>query len=156
MLTPSLPQNDPDPAKRQELLRRQKQVYIYDSVNGITLVKDLPTHENFSISYQVMRGKGFSALIANGVATRIENVFDPFDKLEDYEELFPILPQPTSIKTWQSNTSFAYQRLAGANPMVIRGLAAYRIIFPSAMLSSKKPWDLIKPLPRKPLRVTYF
>jgi arachidonate 15-lipoxygenase len=100
LLTPSLPQNDADSIKRQELLQRQKQVYIYDSVNGITLSKDLPTHENFSISYQVMRGKGFSALIANGVATRIENIFDPFDKLEDYEELFPILPQPTSIKTW--------------------------------------------------------
>ncbi|BBH39190.1 arachidonate 15-lipoxygenase precursor [Microcystis viridis NIES-102] len=130
MLTPSLPKNDPDPVKRQDLLRRQKQVYIYDSVNGITLVKDLPTHENFSISYQVMRGKGFSALIANGVATRVENIFDPFDKLEDYEELFPILPQPTSIKTWQSNTSFAYQRLAGANPMVIRGISSLPNNFP--------------------------
>ncbi len=94
MLTPSLPKNDPDPVKRQDLLRRQKQVYIYDYVNGITLVKDLPTHENFSISYQVMRGKGFSALIANGVATRVENIFDPFDKLEDYEELFETIPNP--------------------------------------------------------------
>lgn len=130
MLTPSLPQNDPDPVKRQDLLRRQKQVYIYDSVNGITLVKDLPTHENFSISYQVMRGKGFSALIANGVATRVENIFDPFDTLEDYEELFPILPKPTSIKTWQSNTGFAYQRLAGANPLVIRGISSLPDNFP--------------------------
>jgi len=130
LLTPSLPKNDPDPVKRQDLLRRQKQVYIYDSVNGITLVKDLPTHENFSISYQVMRGKGFSALIANGVATRVENIFDPFDTLEDYEELFPILPKPTSIKTWQSNTGFAYQRLAGANPLVIRGISSLPDNFP--------------------------
>jgi len=76
LLTPSLPKNDPDPVKRQDLLRRQKQVYIYDYVNGITLVKDLPTHENFSISYQVMRGKGFSALIAipNPQALKLGNL----------------------------------------------------------------------------------
>ena len=41
-MIPSLPQNDADSIKRQELLQRQKQVYIYDSVSGITLVKDLP------------------------------------------------------------------------------------------------------------------
>ncbi len=75
-------------------------------------------------------GKGFSALIANGVATRVENIFDPFDTLEDYEELFPILPKPTSIKTWQSNTGFAYQRLAGANPLVIRGISSLPDNFP--------------------------
>jgi arachidonate 15-lipoxygenase len=130
LLIPSLPQNDLDLTKRQDLLRRQKEVYIYDSVDGITLVKDLPSHENFSIQYQVMRGKGFSALIANGVATRVENIFDPFDELEDYEELFPLLPKPTSIKNWQSNTSFAYQRLAGANPMVIRGITSLPANFP--------------------------
>ncbi len=129
-MIPSLPQNDADSIKRQELLQRQKQVYIYDSVSGITLVKDLPAQENFSISYQLMLRKGLSALIANSVATKIENVFDPFDKLEDYEQLFPLLPKPTSIKTWQSNTSFAYQRLAGLNPMVIRGISSIPDNFP--------------------------
>jgi arachidonate 15-lipoxygenase len=86
------------------------------------LVKDLPAHENFSTRYQLLRGKGVAELLANMLATRVESLFDPFDRLEDYEELFPVLPKPTSAKNWRSDSMFAYQRLAGVNPMVIRGI----------------------------------
>jgi arachidonate 15-lipoxygenase len=53
------------------------------------------------------------------LATRVENILDPFDSLEDYKELFPILPKPSVSKTFRNDAVFARQRIAGANPMVI-------------------------------------
>jgi hypothetical protein len=46
---------------------------------------------------------------------------DPNGGLRAYEQLFPELPPPRSIQSWQSDGYFAYQRLNGPNPMVIPG-----------------------------------
>ncbi|MGV2390926.1 MAG UNVERIFIED_CONTAM: hypothetical protein LVR29_30235 [Microcystis novacekii LVE1205-3] len=63
----------PDPVKRQELLQtRQKQVRtsMIPLDGNITLVKDLPAHENFSISDHLDAAKVSVSLIANSVATK--------------------------------------------------------------------------------------
>jgi arachidonate 15-lipoxygenase len=128
VVIPSLPHKDPDLkddpnlSQRKADLERQKEIYQFGSVDGIVLVKDLPPQENFSIKYQLMKGKGVANLVANMLASRVENIFDPFDKLDDYEQLFPLLTKPITVHKWRSDTFFARQRLAGPNPMIIQGV----------------------------------
>lgn len=121
MIQPSLPQNDThtQQQQRQEQIASQRGDYQYSYTDGILLIKELPQLEMFSFKYLLERDKGLVALILNMLATRVENIFAPFDRLEDYEELFPILPLPLVSKTFSNDAVFARQRIAGANPMVI-------------------------------------
>jgi arachidonate 15-lipoxygenase len=121
MLQPSLPQ-DNTPAQQQQRNRaiaQQREDYQYGDTDGILFIKDLPQSEMFSFKYLLERDAGLVSLIANTLASSIENVFDPFDKLEDYQEMFPLLPKPSVVETFRSDAVFARQRIAGANPMVI-------------------------------------
>lgn len=121
MLQPSLPQDDtPDQQQqRNQAIAQQREDYQYSETAGILLIKDLPQSEMFSFKYLLERDAGLVSLIVNTLASTIENVFDPFDKLEDYQEMFPLLPKPSIWKTFHSDAVFARQRIAGANPMVI-------------------------------------
>lgn len=124
MTSPYLPNEDPNPQQRQEALQRQREAYKYEynAIPGIILVQDLPDQENFSMKYILQRDTQGAKLLANLFASRIENLVEPFNELKDYEELFPLLPKPSVIKTFRYDSSFARQRIAGANPMVIKGI----------------------------------
>ncbi len=121
MLKPSLPQDD-TPAQQQarkQAIAQQQSEYQYAETAGIILIKELPQAEMFSFKYLLERDQGLISLIANTLASDIENVFDPFDKIEDYQEMFPLLPKPAVVKTFRDDYVFSRQRIAGANPMVI-------------------------------------
>jgi arachidonate 15-lipoxygenase len=124
MPQPCLPQNEPAPQQRNDNLIRQRQSYQYDYeyLPPLVLLKDLPAIENFSAPYIAERIVATAKLLPNSLATDVKSWLDPLDDLQDYEDFFTLLPLPEVAKVYQTNNSFAEQRLSGANPLVIRSL----------------------------------
>lgn len=116
-----LPQNDPDSAKRQDWLDRNQKDYEFnlDYLPPLPLLKNLPVFENFSSTYLAEVGFAAAKLITNTLAVKFQSLWDPLDELQDYEDFFPVLPKPQIIQTYQTDNSFAEQRLSGVNPMVL-------------------------------------
>ena len=152
-MKPSLPQDDPNQQQRSDYLNGQQKAYQfdYDALSPLALLKNVPAVETFSNKYLAERILATSELPGNILASDARAFLDPLDNLEDYEDLFTILPLPKVAKIYQTDRSFAEQRLSGANPMVIRLLDA---IDPRAQtltqLSSLQPsFDLQKELQEK-------
>lgn len=121
-MKPYLPQEDPQPRKRQNWLEKNREAYQFnfDYLPPLPIIKEVPLKENFSPIYLAERVPSTLAkLSANTLAIRLNSVWDPFDELQDYEDFFPVLRDPDVIKTYQNDESFAEQRLSGANPMVL-------------------------------------
>ena len=125
-MKPSLPQDDPNQEQRKDSLNRQQQAYQFDyeSLSPLALLKDVPAVENFSSKYLAERILATSELPANMLAADARTFLDPLDELQDYEDFFTWLPLPGVAKIYQTDRSFAEQRLSGANPMVLRLLDA--------------------------------
>jgi arachidonate 15-lipoxygenase len=121
MPQPSLPQDDLDPTKRFEGINLQRQDYQYDPdyLRPLVLMKEVPVQENFSGQYIAERTVATAVLIPNMLAAKTRSFFDHLDDLQDYEDLFNLLPLPEVAKSYQTNDSFAEQRLSGANPLII-------------------------------------
>lgn len=123
---PSLPQ-DPaaDEASKQarnEHLKQQRQSYEYDYeyLKGFALLKSLPSAEQVSPEYAAARLVAISTLLPNSLATKTRALFDPLDELQDYEDFFNTIELPKVASVYQTNDSFAEQRLSGVNPLVLR------------------------------------
>ncbi len=125
-MKPSLPQNDPNKEQRKDHLKRQQKAYLFDyeALSPLALLKDVPAVENFSSKYIGERILATSELAANMLAADARTFLDPLDELQDYEDFFTLLPLPQVAKIYQTDRSFAEQRLSGANPMVLRLLDA--------------------------------
>ncbi|WP_333367384.1 lipoxygenase family protein [Microcoleus sp. N3A4] len=125
-MQPSLPQDDPNQEQRRDSLNRQQKAYQFDfdSLSPLALLKDVPPVENFSSKYIAERILATSELPANMLAADARTFLDPLDELQDYEDFFTLLPLPQVAKIYQTDRSFAEQRLSGANPMVLRLLDA--------------------------------
>ena len=121
MPRPLLPQNDSD-SLRDDRLNRKQQSYEYDHqyLPPLVLLKEVPLVENFSAQYIAERVLETSELLPNSLAAKAKSFLDPLDELQDYEDFFTVLPLPEVAKVYQTNDSFAEQRLSGANPLVIR------------------------------------
>ena len=138
--TPTLPQRDQDPEHRRQQLygRRQQYKYDRDYLGPISLLyiphawppsleedvigplRDLPDAERASPAYVYPRwAPPYSKLPLN----LAEAHPDPNGGLPAYGQLFPVLTPPRSIGSWQGDDYFAYQRLNGPNPMVIRRIS---------------------------------
>ncbi len=125
-MKPSLSQNDPNKEQRQDHLKRQQKAYLFDfdALSPLALLKDVPAVEQFSTKYIGERILATSELAANMLAADARTFLDPLDELQDYEDFFTLLPLPQVAKIYQTDRSFAEQRLSGANPMVLRLLDA--------------------------------
>jgi arachidonate 15-lipoxygenase len=121
MPTPYLPQNDPNPLQRNDGLSRQLKAYQYDYdyLRPLVLLKEVPAVENFSARYIAERVVATAELVPNMLGAKVKSFLDPLDTLQDYEDFFTLLPLPEVAKVYETNNSFAEQRLSGANPMVI-------------------------------------
>jgi arachidonate 15-lipoxygenase len=121
-MRPSLPQNDPNKQQRSDYLNRQQQAYLFDYkyLSPLALLKSVPEAENFSSAYLAERLLATAELPANMLAAKVRSLLDPLDNLQDYEDFFTVLPLPQVAKNYQTDRSFAEQRLSGANPMVLR------------------------------------
>ncbi len=117
-----LPQNDRRTRERPIWMERNREKYQYDHeyLPPVPVLLDLPDEEAMSAKYLAARVAATAELIPNLAAAKIKSIFDPFDEIQDFEDLFPILPKPTSMRTWRTDDSFAEQRLSGANPMKMR------------------------------------
>jgi Lipoxygenase. len=125
-MKPSLPQNDPNQEQRKDYLNRQQEAYQFDyeSLLPLALLKDVPAGENFSSRYIGERILATSELPANMLASDARSFLDPLDDLQDYEDFFTVLRLPRVARIYQTDRSFAEQRLSGANPMMLRLLDA--------------------------------
>jgi arachidonate 15-lipoxygenase len=146
-IIPKLPQNDSASQQRQEDLSKNREAYQFDAdyLSPIPLLKVLPKEEDLlkndpldALQFFRRRVESESYKFILKLAAKAHSFVDPFDTLQDYEDLFTALPQsdtnhagyelfelldkPTVIKTYQNDEAFAEQRLSGANPAVIRPL----------------------------------
>ena len=121
-MKPSLPQDDSNKQQRSDYLNQQQQAYQFDfnSLSPLALLKTVPAIENFSSDYIGERIIATSELAINMLAVQARSFLDPLDELQDYEDFFPVFRLPQVAKTYQTDRSFAEQRLSGANPMVLR------------------------------------
>jgi arachidonate 15-lipoxygenase len=168
MPTPYLPSQDPDPAKRNQRLLQQQKSYQYDRrdeddpLSVLALLKEVPTIENFSSQYITERLVASSELLPNMLAAKARAFFDPLDELQDYEDLFTVIPLPAVAKVYQTNDSFAEQRLSGPNPLVIRLLdhndPRARILedIPSFKQDFEPKFDVLKELGNNNIFVTDY
>jgi len=126
IMKPSLPQDDANKQQRTDYLNRQQQAYQFDynSLSPLALLKSVPASENFSSEYIGERVLATSELPVNLLAVQARSFLDPLDELQDYEDFFRVIRLPQVAKTYQTDRSFAEQRLSGANPMVLRLLSA--------------------------------
>lgn len=126
IMKPSLPQDDANKQQRSDYLTRQQQAYQFDynSLSPLALLKTVPAIENFSSDYIGERIIATSELAVNMLAVQARSFLDPLDELQDYEDFFPVIRLPQVAKTYQTDRSFAEQRLSGANPLVLRLLSA--------------------------------
>ncbi len=121
MSNPCLPQKDPAPAKRKQRLEatRVNYQYNYEYLPPVPLLDEVPHEETFSAEYVVERFSVLPAIATNNALAKARSLFDPFDKIDDFADLFTILPQPASVNTWRTDFAFSEQRLSGANPMTL-------------------------------------
>ena len=120
-MKPLLPQNDKNP-DRKAWMEKNRDRYRYDHeyLPPIPVLEELPQEEAFTGGYLARRAAATADLIPNMAAAKIKSIFDPFDEVQDFEDLFTILPKPSTIRTWRTDEAFAEQRLSGANPMKMR------------------------------------
>ena len=120
-MTSILPQNDPDPQKRQDWLERNRGDYEFDYnfLSPMAQLKNLPQKEHFSNKYLAERLAATAELPINMLAIKFQSFWDPLNELQDYEDFFPVLSKPGVIKTYETDDSFVEQRLCGVNPMVL-------------------------------------
>jgi arachidonate 15-lipoxygenase len=123
-MKPFLPQNDPNPEKRQASLQKGRKEYefVYNFLPPMAMLKSVPPTENFSTKYIAERTLETAELGINMMAVKAHAIWDLLDELQDYEDFFPVLPKPNVMKTYETDDSFAEQRLCGVNPLVLRQL----------------------------------
>lgn len=122
MIPPTLPQHDPDFEARLIALDEARERYDYDGdvVPGFRLFRELPEAERYGLIEHTRRLTAGPNLSANALAVRLRSIFDPFDELQDYEDLFALLPRPAIADHWRDDQAFAEQRLSGVETRLIR------------------------------------
>jgi arachidonate 15-lipoxygenase len=135
-MIPRLPQNDTEnAADRTKYLERNRRLYQFDFnyISPLPLLDTdphkqgadiIPDRENFSSLYNGEKlAETKLKLAPNLLLAKVRGFFDPFDRLDDYaDDIFTTIPLPEIAKKQEylTDRSFADQRLAGANPVMIR------------------------------------
>ncbi|XP_077996827.1 allene oxide synthase-lipoxygenase protein-like [Glandiceps talaboti] len=117
-----LPQNDPEPERRQEELKLKRELYKPGSAeNGIPImVKRVPKQEEFSMNYEMDILKTF---LKATVHTRVRALssLPIWTKLDDITNIYNRrLPIPKVYSTWKEDWHFGRLRLQGLNPYAIK------------------------------------
>jgi arachidonate 15-lipoxygenase len=116
---------DPVYIDNKDFLTERRNNYQFDLayLAPIPMLKgDLPAGESFSIDYLAKVTASLAKLAANTLAVKLKSSWDPLDELQDYEDFFQVLEKPKEISTYQTDYSFAEQRLSGPNPVVLRSV----------------------------------
>lgn len=140
---PLLPQNDPDLAARTQAIGETRGRWRWDAeylkplvlmnepgTNDPNLVQAalgpfeqvVPKEADPGAPYVAKRVESLKKLLENDVLTYFLLRKPKFKDLDQYQQLFVELPPPRIIPTWREDQVFAYQRIAGANPLSLRRL----------------------------------
>jgi arachidonate 15-lipoxygenase len=122
---PTLPQKNPSTIQlqRKEQLEAARLEYqLAFRLPNSARVATLPLQEAFDEAYNNNRAILNQKVAANQQAFRESP--KPFVTLEDYASVFKVLPLPDVAKTFQSDVTFAQQRLSGPNPMELTNVLA--------------------------------
>ncbi|HRI08292.1 MAG TPA: hypothetical protein PKW35_10765, partial [Nannocystaceae bacterium] len=125
-MRPLLPQHDPDTDGRRRDLEDRRTDYTYDPtiLPPFVLFHQLPREELFTLRHFTDRLASSADLPANLVAVKLRSLFDRFDDLGDYDDLFALLPRPAVADRWRDDATFAEQRVAGTETRMVRRLDA--------------------------------
>jgi arachidonate 15-lipoxygenase len=134
-MRPILPQKDGDStaAARKTYLEKNRELYQFDfnylpplamldtNPKKKEHVDIIPPIENFSSTYHAEKlAAAIVPLAQNLLLAKVRGIFDHFDKLDDYADgIFTTIPLPEVANVYTTDRSFADQRLAGVNPLVI-------------------------------------
>lgn len=135
-LRPTMPHRDPDQASRREDLAVQQRRFQYshypeflkrfgDTFKNVRfpILHEVPQELNFSRDYVVGRTIHTAPILTNQALMRARGLFDPLDKLEDYDDIFIRIPAPDVVKSFRDDHAFAEQRLSGVNPVTLNKLS---------------------------------
>ena len=122
---PTLPQKD-SPAvqqERQQQIEQTRQEYqVASRLPNAVRVETLPSQEAFSEGYENNRAILAEQIVANQ-QTFLGNP-KPFEALDDYEKVFPVLAVPDIANNFRNDETFAIQRLYGPNPIELTNVLA--------------------------------
>ena len=127
---PTLPQKDSSAiqqARQQQIEQTRQKYQLVSRLPNAVRVETLPPQEALSEGYVNNRAILAEQIIANQ-QTFLTNP-KPFETLDDYAAVFPVLPAPDIVNNFRSDTVFATQRLSGPNPMELTNVLAlnYRL-----------------------------
>ncbi len=120
---PSLPQKDSSATQqeRQMQLQQTREEYQLElRLPNSLRVETLPEQEEYSEGYNENR-VALLGKVAENQEAFLQNP-QPFESLDDYKALFPVLPLPDIAQDFRNDDVFARQRLSGANPMELRNV----------------------------------
>ncbi len=125
----TLPQDDPHPTTRQAALDRARDHYVFDnSYHGMVALASVPLHEKADARWWGEAAVALAKLEANKLATKAAG--GPRAGLEGYADAYSLIRTPSIVSSWRRDDVFAWQALAGANPVMLRRMTAPLPHFP--------------------------
>lgn len=89
-------------------------------LHPLVLSAEVPPGEGASPGYYAGRIAAVADIPMNFAAAAAHNLFDKLDTLDDYADMFKLMPAPKCVQTWRKDRVFAEQRLSGVHPVWIR------------------------------------
>lgn len=118
---PCLPQEDTDPAARAKSLEDAREDYVFDfSYQQIVSAQKVPLRDKSDPKYWFELAKVTAELKVNELKAPKDGDGSP----SSYEAMYAQMAPPAITDTWERNDVFAWQAVAGTNPVMIRRLDA--------------------------------
>lgn len=123
-MEPCLPQHDPRPGPRARQLAAAAVDYRYEHEGPIAWLEHLPSRDDFGGSYQLKRMFTGFRFGCNLLLIRLRHALRK-PSFDDHARHFALFRRkPMMVGRIHDDAVFAWQRLAGANPMDLRRLDA--------------------------------
>jgi len=119
---PCLPQHDPRPGPRFRRVAAACEAYRYEHQGPIAFLEHLPRRDDFPRSYRLKRT--FTAL-RFGLDVALVRLQQAWRRpsFEEHARYYPLFRRkPAVIRRFEDDAVFAWQRVAGANPLDLRRL----------------------------------
>src|SRR5919106_4947587 len=122
LTVPTLPQNDPTPAERAAVLAAERAMYVYNYalVPPLAIANSVPAQDQFSAARNQLFLENFAKILQNAGAIPPDKKMGTATSLDDYAAQFPVIPLPPIQESFQRDSSFAWLRLGGMNPGLLR------------------------------------